>query len=73
MYNMTVLGFMGIGMQELILIVAVLLLLFGGKRIPELMRGMGKGIHSFKEGMKGIDKDEAKGNDKDNKESTEKK
>ena len=41
-----------VGMPEVLLIVLVVLLLFGGKKIPELMRGIGKGIHSFKEGMK---------------------
>ena len=40
-----------IGATELILISAVVLLLFGGKKLPELMKGMGKGIKSFKEGM----------------------
>lgn len=40
-----------IGSSELILIVAVVLLLFGGKKIPELMRGLGKGVRSFKDGM----------------------
>lgn len=42
-----------IGAFELILILAVVLLLFGGKKIPELMKGMGKGIKGFKDGMKG--------------------
>jgi sec-independent protein translocase protein TatA len=41
-----------IGAFELILILAVVLLLFGGKKIPELMKGMGKGIKGFKDGMK---------------------
>ena len=48
---------------EILLIVLVVLLLFGGKKIPELMRGLGKGVKSFKEGMKdvdGIDDDEKK-------------
>jgi len=41
-----------IGATEIILICAVILLLFGGKKLPELMKGMGKGVKSFKEGMK---------------------
>lgn len=40
-----------IGATEIILICAVVLLIFGGKKIPELMKGMGKGVKSFKEGM----------------------
>ena len=40
-----------IGASEIILICAVILLIFGGKKLPELMRGMGKGVKSFKEGM----------------------
>lgn len=40
-----------IGTWELIVIVLVILLLFGGKKIPELMKGLGKGVKSFKEGM----------------------
>lgn len=40
-----------IGATEMILICAVILLVFGGKKLPELMKGMGKGIKSFKEGM----------------------
>ncbi len=40
-----------IGTTELILIVLVVLLLFGGKKLPELMRGLGRGISSFKQGM----------------------
>ena len=40
-----------IGSTELILIVVVVLLIFGGKKIPELMRGLGKGVRSFKDGM----------------------
>jgi len=41
-----------LGAQEIILIVLALLLLFGGRKIPELMRGMGRGIREFKEGQK---------------------
>lgn len=40
-----------IGATEIILISAVILLIFGGKKLPELMKGMGKGVKSFKEGM----------------------
>lgn len=40
-----------IGATEIILICAAVLLVFGGKKIPELMKGMGKGVKSFKEGM----------------------
>ena len=41
----------GLGMQEILVIALIVLLLFGGKKIPELMRGLGKGGKSFKEGM----------------------
>lgn len=44
----------GIGMQEILLIVLVVLLFFGGRKIPELMKGIGKGMRSFKEGMNDI-------------------
>jgi len=44
-----------IGTQEIIIIALVVLLLFGGRKIPELMRGLGKGVKSFKEGMDGKD------------------
>jgi len=41
-----------LGPTEIILILAIVLLLFGGKKIPELMRGIGKGVKSFKDGIK---------------------
>lgn len=41
----------GLGVPEIVLIAIVVLLLFGGKKIPELMRGLGKGVRSFKEGL----------------------
>ena len=44
-----------LGTWEIILIVLVILLIFGGKKIPELMRGIGKGVRSFKDGMNGKD------------------
>ncbi|MFC2384209.1 MAG: twin-arginine translocase TatA/TatE family subunit [Hoylesella saccharolytica] len=46
-----------LGTPEIILIVLVILLLFGGRKIPELMKGLGKGVKSFKDGMNGIEKD----------------
>lgn len=64
----------GLGMQEVLVIALVVLLFFGGKKIPELMNGLGKGIRSFKEGMNDIKKDieeEPKADDK--KEDTAKK
>ena len=45
----------GLGAPEIILIALIVLLLFGGKKIPELMRGMGKGVKSFKEGMNNME------------------
>ena len=47
----------GIGFQEIIIIALVVLLFFGGKKIPELMKGLGKGVRSFKDGMNGIETD----------------
>ena len=48
----------GLGLQEVIVIALIVLLLFGGKKIPELMKGLGKGVKSFKDGMKDIDDEE---------------
>ncbi len=44
-----------LGTWEIIVIVLAVLLLFGGKKIPELMHGVGKGVKSFKDGMNGVD------------------
>ena len=44
-------------MQELIVIVLIVLLFFGGKKIPELMKGLGKGVKNFKDGVNGIEED----------------
>lgn len=44
-------------MQEILLIALVVLLFFGGKKIPELMKGIGKGVRSFKDGMSGLEKE----------------
>lgn len=49
--------FMGLGMQELLVIAVIFLLLFGGKKIPELMKGLGKGVKSFKDGMNEMEED----------------
>ena len=59
-----------IGTTELLLIAAIALLLFGGKKLPELMRGLGKGVREFKEGVKEVsniteDTTEAKQADKE--------
>ncbi len=48
---------MNLGTPEILLIALVVLLLFGGKKIPELMKGLGKGVKSFKDGVKGLDDD----------------
>ena len=58
-----------IGTTEIILIVALVLLLFGGRKIPELMKGLGKGVKSFKDGVNGVEgPDEKKEPAKDAKE-----
>ncbi|MBK5721065.1 twin-arginine translocase TatA/TatE family subunit [Dysgonomonas sp. Marseille-P4677] len=60
---MNTLLFLGnLGTGEIIIIAIVVLLLFGGRKIPELMKGLGKGIKNFKEGVKGIE-DDIEGND----------
>lgn len=46
-----------VGMWEVIIIALVILLIFGGKKIPELMKGLGKGVKIFKEGMKDVEDD----------------
>ena len=50
----------GLGMQEILVIALIVLLLFGGKKIPELMKGLGKGVKSFKDGMKETSIDDEK-------------
>ncbi|CCX45145.1 MAG: twin-arginine translocase TatA/TatE family subunit [Muribaculaceae bacterium] len=47
-------GFLNLGTGEIVIIVFVVLLLFGGRKIPELMKGLGKGVRSFKQGMNDI-------------------
>ncbi|MBP3511067.1 MAG: twin-arginine translocase TatA/TatE family subunit [Prevotella sp.] len=50
----------GLGFQEILVIAFIVLLLFGGKKLPELMRGMGQGVKSFKDGMNGKTDEETK-------------
>ena len=59
--------FLGLGMPEILFIALVVLLFFGGKKIPELMKGLGKGVKSFKDGMNGLEegKKEDKKEDKE--------
>jgi sec-independent protein translocase protein TatA len=52
-------------MQEILVIALIFLLLFGGKKIPELMKGLGKGVKSFKEGMNEVTEIEEKQEKKD--------
>lgn len=58
--------FLGLGMQEVLFIALIVLLFFGGKKIPELMKGLGKGVKSFKDGMNGLE-DDLEGNEKEKK------
>ena len=61
--NLTLDKMFGLGLQEILIIALIFLLLFGGKKIPELMKGLGEGVKSFKEGMNevtDITKDEKK-------------
>lgn len=56
MTTMTTLNFIGgLGLSEILVIALVVLLFFGGKKIPELMKGLGKGVRSFKDGMKEVE------------------
>lgn len=50
--------FMGLGMQELLIIGLVILVLFGARKIPEFMKGLGKGVREFKDGIKEVKKDD---------------
>ncbi|GHS98902.1 hypothetical protein FACS189421_08350 [Bacteroidia bacterium] len=55
MQNLLLIG--GLGTPEIIIIALIILLLFGGKRIPELMKGIGKGVKGFKDGLKGLEEE----------------
>ena len=56
-----------LGTGEIIVIVLVILLLFGGKKIPELMKGVGKGVKSFKQGLNEVEDEIKKATDDDTK------
>ena len=60
-----------LGTWEIVIIVLIVLLLFGGKKIPELMKGLGKGVKSFKDGVNGIDNESTsqRDNEKNSKDS----
>ena len=61
-----ILNFLGsLGFQEILLIALVILLFFGGKKIPEMMKGLGKGVKAFKDGMKEVENEPKKREDKD--------
>ncbi|MBQ9400250.1 MAG: twin-arginine translocase TatA/TatE family subunit [Bacteroidales bacterium] len=51
----SILFLQNIGIWEILIIALVVLLIFGGKKIPELMRGLGKGVKEFKDGIKGVE------------------
>lgn len=67
MNTTNILLLLNLGTMEIILIVVVVLLLFGGKKIPELMHGIGKGVRSFKKGMKEVDEEIKGDSDKESK------
>lgn len=62
--------FLNLGTGELLIIAFALLLLFGGKKIPELMKGLGKGVKSFKEGLNEVEHDLKESTKEDKTEST---
>lgn len=61
-----------LGTPEIILIALIVLLLFGGKKIPEMMKGLGKGVKNFKDGMNGKEDDTKKDSSSDKDEKSEK-
>ena len=50
---MAPLAILGLGVQELVIILVIVIVLFGAKKIPEIMRGLGEGVHGFKKGIRG--------------------
>jgi len=63
----------GIGMQEILVVLLIVLLFYGGRKVPEMMRGLGQGVKAFKDGMNESPKEESKEEHKEEtqKESTE--
>jgi len=59
-----------LGTQEIVIILVIVLLLFGGRKIPELMRGLGKGVKEFKDGMNGDGQPNSNNTDKDSQNDT---
>lgn len=57
MLNTILLSFLGLGFQEILVILLIVVILFGAKKIPELARGMGKGIREFKDASKEVKKE----------------
>lgn len=55
MLNSVLIGVFGLGGSEMIIILVIILVLFGGRKIPELMKGLGKGVKEFKDASKGED------------------
>jgi len=73
-YDFTIISkevIMNIGWQEILLVLLIALLLFGAKKIPDLARGMGKGIKEFKKGLSEIDKPLESGKDEETKSAKE--
>ncbi len=68
---MNILLFMGLGSTEILVIALIVLLLFGGKKIPELMKGLGKGVKSFKDGMNVDDSTSTSAKETDKKDTEE--
>jgi sec-independent protein translocase protein TatA len=60
MTSTLILGILGgLGMPEIVIILIIILLMFGGKKIPELMKGLGRGVKDFKDASKGVDSTES--------------
>lgn len=64
MMNFLFLG--GIGFQEILVVLLIILLFYGGKKVPEMMRGLGQGVKAFKDGMNDVaPKEDPKANDEE--------